>query len=412
MSISDPGFAEVLRFGMGPAGNYGAYSALENPAFNRGVNLISGTIASLPLKTYRKDPDTDETEKSSSFLDDTPSGPMGMSPFNWREQVVMHSVIAGEVGLPHIHNQAGQLIGLLVAPPPGYAARWQKGDDGVYHKIFKLTMIDGKQLDYGDSCDNAIDGRCMTQILGPSLDGLRGLSPIWLFRRNLALLGAQEVASMKMMTSGMLAAGLIAPKVDMSATDAALISKGIQESVTGPDKAGALVLVNKAMDFHEWTQKNSDAQFIQGREFGVHDVARMLGIPAHMLYSTSKEQSFASGLAEQVAGWQKSTLLPLTSRIESALSMLLTKPKFVAFDYKGLLAGVPTEETKVLLEELAAGILSEEEVRDQLGYGPKDPTDTFHTPAPVGATGRPPVEEPAAAQVGATSGNGQVAKNA
>jgi phage portal protein BeeE len=132
----------------------------------------------------------------------------------------------------------------------------------------------------------------------------------------------------------------------------------------------------------------------------------MLGVPAHLLYSTSKEQSFASGLSEQVTGLQRFTLMPYTARIEGALSALL-KPstKFVEFDYKGLLAGTPENETKVLLEELAAGVISEEEVRAKLGYGPKEPTDTFHSPAPVGARGNPPLEEPAAGQ-SAPPGNG------
>lgn len=406
MSISDPGFAQVLNFGMGTAGQGGAYAALENPAFNRGVNLIAGTIASLPLRTYRKDPVTDETENSTSFLDDSPSGPMGMSPFNWREQVVLHSVISGEVGLPHIHNQAGQLIGLVIAPPTAYIPRWQKGDDGVYHKVFRLTTVDGRQKDWGDGCDNAIEGRCMTQILGPSMDGLRGLSPIWLFRRNLALFAAQEVAAMKMMTSGNLSAGMISPKMDMSKGDAEDIAKSIREGMLGPDKAGAMVLVNKAMDVVKWTQTNTDAQFIEGREFSVSEVARMLGVPTHMLYSMAKDQSFASGLAEQVSGWQKSTLMPITSRIEQALSQLLVKPKYVEFDYKGLLQPVPEIEIKLILQQLDAGIMSEEEARELLGLGPKDSGDTFREPAPVPVSGKLPME-PAPATTGGGNTNGK-----
>ena len=40
----------VGGFGLG---SYSLYTALQSPAFYRGVALISGTIASLPLKTYR-----------------------------------------------------------------------------------------------------------------------------------------------------------------------------------------------------------------------------------------------------------------------------------------------------------------------------------------------------------------------
>jgi HK97 family phage portal protein len=197
---------------------------------------------------------------------------------------------------------------------------------------------------------------------------------------------------------------MISPKVDLSKTDAEDIAKSIREGMIGPDKAGAMVLVNKAMEVTKWTQTNTDAQFIEGREFSVSEVARMLGIPTHMLYSMSKDQSFASGLAEQVAGWQKSTLMPLTSRIEQALSGLLVKPKYVEFDYKGLLQPVPEVEIKLILQQLDAGIMSEEEARELLGLGQKESGDTFRTPAPVPPSGKLPLEPVPASGGGNTNG--------
>ncbi len=413
MSISSQAFADSIHFGLAAAGLGGAYAALENPAFNRGVQIISGTIASLPLKTYHYDADGDMREPSSSFLDQDPAGPGRMTPFNWKERIVMHVVTAGEVGLPHVHAESGALIGLIPFGPLTYIPRWEnKGtkDTPNFVKVFKVTMADGSQRDFGDGCENAIDGRCMTQILGPSFDGLRGLSPMWLFRNGLALAAALDTAARKTMTSGMHVAGMVSARQGSKVTfeDAESLQKAIKETMSGPEHAGELTVTNGEFDFKPWIQSNVDAQFMEAREFTVHEVARMLGVPAHLLFSTSKEQSFASGLAEQMAAFHRTTLLPITSRIEEAISPLIgPSTKFVAFDYEAILQPTPEVQQKLWLEQLAAGVLSEEEYRDKSGLGPKDPTDTFRTPAPVAVSGRPAVEVPNPAPTD-SSGNGKM----
>ncbi len=361
------------------------------------MQILSGTIASLPLKTYHWDADGDMREPATSFMDQWPAGPGRLSPFNWKEQVVIHLVTAGEVGLPHVHANGGELIGLIPFAPTTYIARWEKGQ-----KVFKVSMADGKQLDFGDGCDNAIDGRCMTQILGPSLDGLRGLSPMYLFRGGLALAQALDAAARRTMTSGMHASGFVSARNGAKVTfeDAQAVSKSIKENVLGPEHAGEIITTNAELEFKEWSQTNSDAQFIEQREFTVHEVARMLGVPAHLLFSSSKEQSFASGLAEQVAGFARFTLMPITSRIEEAVSPLIGPSiKFVEFDYKGLLQGTPDSEVKLILQQVDSGLMSEEEGRDLLGLGAKDPPDTFRMPAPVPPSGKLP-EIPQAASNG------------
>lgn len=386
---------------MGAAGVYGgAYVALENPAFNRAVQILSGTIASLPLKTYHFDSDLDAREPSTSFIDTWPAGPGRMSPFSWKEQIVLHLVTAGEVGLPHVHTQGGELIGLIPFPPTAYTARWENNQ-----RVFKVTLADGKQLDFGDGCDNAIDGRCFTQILGPTLDGLHGLSAMWLFRRNIQLAHALETAAQRSMTNGMHASGLVSSKDGaLTFDDAQSISKQIKESMTGPEHTGEIIVANRQLEFSPWIQTNSDAQFNESREFGVHDVARMTGVPAHFLASSSKEQSFASGLAEQWGAFARLTLMPITSRVEEAISPLIgPSTKFVEFDYKGLLQPTPEIEVKLILEQNSAGLMSDEEAREFLGLGPKDPNDTFRTPAAVTPSGRPAVED-----VAPTPSNGKM----
>lgn len=391
LSISDPGFAALLHMGYGSAfGPYSVYSALQNPAYWRGVVLISGTIASLPLRTFKTSIDDDGDQirvKSASFLDDNPSGPYGLTPFAWRQLIVLCLVTEQECGLLHVTNNAGALIGLMPVHPNVYSVKWIKGEEGIGRQ-FQLA---------GENEPRHSD--TFTQILGLSLDGLRGVSSIGAHQRAIQLAAAQDIAAMRTMTNGMHIAGLVAPKdEDIDEADAKAIKAGLDAKVNGPENAGGLAMVNKRLVFTPWTQTNTDAQFDQGRRYSREEAALILGLPQYML-EPSKQTSWGTGISEQNAGLARYTFMPITGQIEAAISPLLSpNSKFIEFDYKGLLQGTPEIEVKIVLQQLAAGLISEEESRQLLGWGPKDPTDTFRTPEKIGARGVPPVENPATEQ--------------
>jgi HK97 family phage portal protein len=391
VSITDPAFAAMLNMGGFALGAYGAYQALQNPAFFRGVSLISGTIASLPLRTYRNidtDSDDDDRELAKSFLDLTPSGPGGLTPFAWKRQIVTHMVAEGECGLQHIHSQMGPLVGLWPVSPQSYTVRIEGG-----RRIFKVVHANGQTMDYGADCDNAIEGRCMTQILSLSLDGIHGISPVVLFQRGIQLAQAQDIAAMRTMTNGFLARALVSAKdEDIDSDDMKQIQIDIDTKLSGPDTSNKLLMVNRRLEVKELSRSLVDMQFMEGRRFSREEAALMLGLPIYML-EPSKQTSWGTGISEQNLGLQKYTFMPITSAIEEAISPVLKpSPKFCEFDYKGLLQGTPEVEIKLILEQLTAGIMSEEEARDLLGLGSKDPADTFREPTPVGPAGKVPME--------------------
>jgi len=182
----------------------------------------------------------------------------------------------------------------------------------------------------------------------------------------------------------------VSPKVGDE--DAQAIQMDINSKMLGPDKAGSMIMTNKRLTFTKWDQTNDEAQFLELRRYAREEAALMLGLPIYML-EPSKQTSWGTGILEQNLGLQRYTLAPTTSRIEEAISLFISpSTKFVEFDYKGFLQGSPDIEIKLLLEQYTGGILSFEEVRRTLGLGPKNPNDTFLTPTPVSALGRPPVE--------------------
>jgi HK97 family phage portal protein len=361
ISISDPALAQYLGISRSGTLEVSESSALGSTAFYRAVSIIAGTIAGLPLKTYRRGPD-DTRERSTSFLDH-PAGPYPLTPFAWKELVMSHLLIQGETFLLHIYNGAGALVGLW----PVHRSAVSDVEWSGTKKVFTVQMENGTTKLY--TSDE------MTHITGLTTDGLRGVAPLTLFRQAIQLGLAGDIAAKRSFSNGMLISGIVTPDTDMEEEEAKTIKEGLMAKMTGVENAGDIAVINRSLKFTPWSMTLEDAQFLQSREFQIIEFARMFGVPPHLLGATEKQTSWGTGVAEQNLGLARYTLIPWTGRIEEALSELLVGTKFCEFDYKGLLQGSPADEINLLIAQVKGGLLTEDEARAILNRPPK-PNDT------------------------------------
>lgn len=353
-SIGDPAFAAWLAEQGLALPEVNGTSALGVTAYYRSVALIAGTIASLPLKTYRTV--AERRERVRSFLDN-PAGPYPLAPFAWKELVLVHLLTQGEAFLWHVRNEAGALIGLWPIQPSAVQVAWSGAE-----KRFTYSLADGTPETVGPES--------ITHVMGLTVDGLRGVAPLTVMRQVIQLGLAMDRAAYRSVSTGALIRGMVTPNADISEEDAAAIKAGLDAKIAGPDNAGSVAVVNRALTFAAFTMTNDDAQFLESREFQVEEFARMFGIPPHLLGATEKQTSWGTGVAEQNLGLARYTLSGWTSRLEESLSRLLPSPRFVEFDYAGLLQGTPKEEIELLKVQVEAGILTIDEARAIRNYPP------------------------------------------
>lgn len=346
-SVSDPALAEYLGLSGVGYSPVSEETALGLTAYWRCINIVAGTIAGLPLKTYRET--NDKRERVRSFLD-TPAGPYKLTPFAWKELVMFHLLTRGETFLVHIKNGAGAVIGLWPIHPSAVDVEYRG-----YDKWFEVSLTDGTKRTYGPDD--------MTHIMALTTDGVRGVAPLTVFRRTIQLGINGEVAASRSFSNGMLIAGIATPETDMTEDDAKIIKAGLNAKMTGVENAGDIAVVNRSLKFTPWAMTNADAEFLASREFQVVEFARMFGVPPHLLGATEKQTSWGTGVAEQNLGLSRFTLMSWTGRIEEALSQLLPNPRFCEFDYSGLLQGSPKEEIQLLIEQVEAGLLTVDEAR-------------------------------------------------
>jgi HK97 family phage portal protein len=192
------------------------------------------------------------------------------------------------------------------------------------------------------------------------------------YRNALGTTLAGDVAQGSLFANGMSLGGVVTGK-DLNETQAKQVKDGLVSSNRGVDHAGDIAVVNAELDFKPWTMTAENAQFLESRVFQVEEVSRMLGVPK-VLLSMDGASSWGSGIAELIRGLARFTLNPLTSSLESSFSALLASPRYVEFEYEGLLAPTPEEATRNIALEIKAGILTVDEARKMKNRPPLNVT--------------------------------------
>lgn len=352
------------------------HTAMQLSAFFRGVSIVASSIAGLPMRTMEQAPDATQMP-SSSFLDSPgstiASAGVHLTPFEWKELVVLCVILHGDAFLQHIYNGAGVLVALNPVGPMSVEVKW---DDSAFGgKLFKVRKADGSYEEY--------DGSKMTQIMGMSTDGLRGMSVLTQARMSLGTAMAGDKAAHRQFANGAMIAGLVTPADGETVTpdEAGTIKAHIAQSITGVENAGSIPVINRRLAFTPWALSMQDAQFIESRTFSIDEIGRWLGVPPHLLGLTEKATSWGQGIAEQNRGLSRYTLSNFTNRIQERLSTLLPVGKWVEFDYSAFVKPSPEDEIKLLIDQVNAGLLTLNEARALRNMGPLDGGDLPRMPA-------------------------------
>jgi HK97 family phage portal protein len=357
-TLADPAFARFL--GLNTESSAGEVvttsTALGLTAYFRAVSIVAGTIAGLPLKSYRRGED-DTRERVASWVDD-PGGPDGPTAFEWKETLAAHLMLQGNAYGLHLYGEAGQIAGMQLLEPSAVGVKW---GERPLEKVFTVQVRGGEVREY--------TSKDVTHFMGLSSDGLRGYAPVTIARNAIGTGLAADKAAARMYANGLLVGGIVTPEGDATEEEAEGIAEGLRRKLAGTKRAGDIAVVNRALKFSPWTMNAVDAQFLESRAFQVEEIARMTGVPK-VLLAEDGASTWGSGIAELLRGMQRFTLAAYTGRIEARLSRLGDQRVFHEFDYAGLLAASPGEEIDRLAREIEVGLLTVDEGRRLLNRAP------------------------------------------
>lgn len=355
VSISDPNMVELFGLGRSATGAVvSEATVLTLTAVWRAVALISGTIASLPLRTIETSA-TGERRQVGSWLDN-PSGPGLLTPFEWFELVMIHQLLHGNAYLLRLFNNAGAQVGAWPVHPTQVSVTLDWDRAPVDGKIFNVTLDNRETMEL-TSAD-------IQHLTAMSVDGRTGISPIGVLRDAFGTAMAGDESAAHMFGNGALISAIVTSEDDLTAEEAVKVKKDLMEQMTGAGNAGNIAVINRRLKVTPWSLSAEDAQFLQSRQFEIEEIARIFGVAPHLLMQTQKSTSFGTGIAEQNLALGRHTIMPWTVRLEQRLTRDLSGARKTAeFDFSILERPSPKDEVALLAQQIAAGFMSVNEAR-------------------------------------------------
>jgi HK97 family phage portal protein len=355
-------------------------SAMKVVAVYRAVALVSGAIASLPLQAFRAD--IRRTPYFSAFIREPH---WDMTPMELWETVLAHLLLWGNA-YAEKHRDASGLVRWIhpLAPSRVKPKRVTRSAANPWGKDFEITYDDGHKQRFTPDT--------ILHVRGPSYNDLEGLSPIGVAREALGLGIAAEKYGARMFNND--ARPAISLTHPQTLSDPA--RKNIEASLQarqGVEHAGGFMLLEEGMTLTEYGFPPQDAQYIESRKFTVTDIARLYGVPPHLLSDVEKSTSWGTGIEQQAIGFIAYTLRPWLTRLEQRLSKeCLTGPNVCQFDTADLQRGDEQGRADAATKWISWGVKTRNEVRVKENLAPDPGGDHFMVPmthAVLDETGHP-----------------------
>ena len=336
----------------------GTAAALSLSAVWACVNLLSGTIASLPLMVYIMQAGRRVVADQHPLyyrLHDRPNHDQTALDF-W--DFVSATIELRGNGYSEIIRAPGNVITLDVPIAPEFVQVKRTATGELEYTVTR------------DGETRRIPQDRMLHIRGFGGHPLGGLSTLAFARRTFASALAVDGASRSTFSNGIRTQGAFVSEHALTKEQMAEVDETIQEKYAGAINAGRPLILNAGMKYQAITMNPEDAQMLESRAFSVEEICRFFGVPPFMIGHTQKSTSWGTGLEQQTLGFQKFTLRRRLKRIEMALEQQLLTPEdrirgvTIEFNLDGLLRGDSASRAASYSSGIRNGYYTINEVRE------------------------------------------------
>lgn len=350
-------------------------------------SLLAGTIGSLPLQTFTGEPPGGARwEGDQAALLRFPGGrdpvtgialPGTPSAMLFYETLVVHLLSWGNAYIVRLPAEVGgtRVVALDLLAPDHVEPRWvRRTRSNPSGKLFLVT----------DPVTGEVTAATPTDVIhirAMGHDLLQGISPIGAARQALGLAVAAEEYGARLFGSGNLMAGILQTDQPLDEVQAKRLRERWKAKLQGLATAHDVAVLDLGAKWQPIGIPPQDSQFIQSREFGVTEVARLYRIPPHMLGQVTTSTSWGTGIQQQSIGFNIYTLRPWLARIESALANeLLPRGVNCRFNVSELLRGDMKAEIDAHQAAILSGQETPNEARAARGLPPVDGGDVLFFP--------------------------------
>jgi HK97 family phage portal protein len=242
------------------------------------VNLISGTVASLPINVYKRSGKGFEevlNHPIARLLQMAPN--VEMTPFIFFETLQAHMLTYGNCYAKIERDTDGNIVNLWPVMPNQIEPN--RTDDGKLCYEFH-AHYEGEQ-------DETIFPEDLLHVPGLGFDGIRGYGVIELARDSVGLGLACEEHGGRFFGNGSVPGGIIEHPTELGEQGIKNLRESWEQVHRGVDQSNRIAILEEGASYKTVGLSPEDSQFLQTRQFQVIEIARWFNIPPHMLRDLS-----------------------------------------------------------------------------------------------------------------------------
>lgn len=337
-----------------------AESAMRNIAVQAAVRLLVNDIRNLPVDVYRGSGQAKtEITKPDWFRIPNPVNPN----YTWSDYVgqQVYGILTDGEAFVRPFPSARAVTGVGVIPAKNVQDIKADGF-GVQYVLHNGTRLTPDEIVH------------IPWVLPPG--SLRGLNPIDAAREGLGIALASDQFVGRYFGDGTVLSGWIEFPAGADPTDTQVkdIKADFSRKHAGARKSHAVGALTGGAKFNPFDYNNRDAQLLELRDAVVEDVARLFGIPPHMLGSQKPGAVAYASVEQRSIDYVTHAVLPIIRRIEDAHFRLLRGGEvYMKFRVEGLLRGDENARATFYTALLQNKVIRREEVRalEDFPYDPE-----------------------------------------
>lgn len=343
------------------------------------VRILATSIAHLPIEVREQTPD------GSVIVPDHPVQQLLEQPnqvvtdFQFKEMLVERLLLDGNARAAIFRRGDFRPVEMLTLDREHIARTEARGGRLIYH--VRVPVGEGQFR------HEVVDQDFMQHVAGPGFDGKESPSPIqWAAKQAIGLALGLEEHQARYVGSGGRPSGALEIPQGIGEETANRIKEDWTSQHGTLSQAGKTALLWGGSKYHPISFSSVDAEILASRRMQVAEIARVYGVPLHLLFETERSTSWGSGLEEQSASFVRYTLRPLARRIEAEWDRKLFRDEerarlSVRFNFDELLRGTARDRA-LFLESMVqkSAIMLPNEARRMEGLPPLPGGDELRQP--------------------------------
>jgi HK97 family phage portal protein len=321
------------------------------------VRLLAETASTLPLKSYRRQDDGARVPFDGKIarLLERPSPATTTS--NLIAQIVGSLALTGNAFIGKFTNREREITQLALLPVSTVQVKLERGQP-----VYRVSSSEGRQTLHGP--DDVLHIKTL------SSDGVLGLSPVAQAREALGQAQAIQEYGSALWANSCVLNGILCvedPDAAISEDTKTNLVADVEGRHKGPSKAGKVAVFDTSVKWVPTQLSPVDAQWIEAQRLSTAQVARLFGVPPHLIGAPAETSSLHYSTAEQdSANFVRYSLQRFLTVVEEAISAdrtLCPPSVFCEFDLRGFLRAHAKERAEVYERGIADGWLLVDEVR-------------------------------------------------